>query len=45
MYCFFKAVVALYHVNDVFRVTVDAISEGSGFTCSVGPPVETEEFD
>ena len=28
-----KAVVALYHVNDVFSVTVEVMSEGSGFTC------------
>ena len=34
MYCF-KAVVALYHVNDVFGVTVNVISDRSGFPCSV----------
>ena len=27
--------VALYHVNDVFRVTVNVISDRSGFACSV----------
>ena len=34
-YVLFGAVVALYHVNDVFRVTVNVISDRSGFTCSV----------
>ena len=29
----FRAVVALYHVNDVLRVTVDVMSDRSGFTC------------
>ena len=35
MYCLKirKEVVALYHVNVVFRVTVEVMSEGSGFTC------------
>ena len=31
----FEAVVALYHVNDVFRVTVNVISDRFGFACSV----------
>ena len=34
-YVLFGAVVALYHVNDVFRVTVNVISDGSCFACSV----------
>ena len=34
-YVLFGAVVALYHVNDVFRVTVNVISDRSGFACSV----------
>ena len=31
----FGAVVAVYHVNDVFGVTVNVISDRSGFACSV----------
>ena len=31
----FGAVVALYHVNDVFGVTVNVISDRPGFACSV----------
>ena len=31
----FGAVVASYHVNDVFGVTVNVISDRPGFTCSV----------
>ena len=31
----FGAVVAVYHVNDVFGVTVSVISDRSGFACSV----------
>ena len=31
----FKAVVALYHVNDVFTITVDVMGDRSGFTCRV----------
>ena len=31
----FGAVVAVYHVNDVFEVTVNVISDRSGFACSV----------
>ena len=31
----FGAVVTLYHVNDVFGVTVNVISDRSGFACSV----------
>ena len=34
-YVLFEAVVVLYHVNDVFRVTVDVMSDRSGFTCRV----------
>ena len=34
-YVLFGAVVALYHVNDVFVVTVNVISDRSGFACSV----------
>ena len=34
-YVLFGAVVALYHVNDVFGVTVNVISDRSGFACSV----------
>ena len=34
-YVLFGAVVALYHVNDVFRVTVNVISDRSCFACSV----------
>ena len=34
-YVLFGAVVALYHVNDVFGVTVNAITDRSGFACSV----------
>ena len=34
-YVLFGAVVALYHVNDVFGVTVNVISDTSGFACSV----------
>ena len=34
-YVLFGALVALYHVNDVFRVTVNVISDRSGFVCSV----------
>ena len=35
IYVLFGAVVALYHVNDVFGVTVNVISDRSGFACSV----------
>ena len=31
----FGAVVALYHVNNVFGVTVNVISDRPGFACSV----------
>ena len=31
----FGAVIALYHVNDVFGVTVNVISDRPGFACSV----------
>ena len=31
----FGAVVALYHVNDVFGVTVNAMSDRSAFACRV----------
>ena len=31
----FGAVVAVYHVNDVFGVTVNVISDRSGYACSV----------
>ena len=34
-YVLFEAVAALYHVNDVFGVTVNVISDRSGFACSV----------
>ena len=34
-YVLFGAVVALYHVNDVFGATVNVISDRSGFACSV----------
>ena len=34
-YALFGAVVALYPVNDVFGVTVNMISDRSGFACSV----------
>ena len=34
-YVLFGAVVALYHVNDVFGVTVNVICDRSGFACSV----------
>ena len=34
-YALFGAVVALYPVNDVFGVTVNVISDRSGFACSV----------
>ena len=34
-YVLFGALVALCHVYDVFRVTVNMISDGSGFACSV----------
>ena len=34
-YVLFGTVVALYHVNDVFGVTVDVISDRSGFACRV----------
>ena len=34
-YVLFGAVVALYHVNDVFGVTVNVISDRFGFACSV----------
>ena len=30
----FREVVVLYHVSDVFRVTVDEMGDRSGFTCS-----------
>ena len=36
MYCDrFGAVAALYHVDDVFGVTVDVMSDRSGFACRV----------
>ena len=35
MYCLEQWLVALYHVNDVFRVTVNVISDRSGFACGV----------
>ena len=36
MYCLEQwYAVALYHVNDVFGVTVNVISDRSGFACSV----------
>jgi len=31
----FREVVVLYHVSDVFRVTVDVMGHRSGFTCRV----------
>ena len=31
----FREVVVLYHVSDVFRVTVDVMGDRSGFTCRV----------
>ena len=34
-YVLFGAVVVLYHVNDIFGVTVNVISDRSGFACSV----------
>ena len=34
-YVLFGAVVALYHANDVFGVTVNVIRDRSGFACSV----------
>ena len=34
-YVLFGAVVALHYVNDVFGVTVNVISDRSGFACSV----------
>ena len=34
-YVLFGVVVALYHVNGVFGVTVTVISDRSGFACSV----------
>ena len=34
-YVLFGAVVALYHVNGVFGVTVNVISDTPGFACSV----------
>ena len=34
-YVLFGAVVVLYYVNDVFGVTVNVISDRSGFACSV----------
>ena len=34
-YVLFGAVVASYHVNDVFEVTINVISDRSGFACSV----------
>ena len=34
-YLLFGAVVALYHVNDVFGVTVNVTSDRSGFACRV----------
>ena len=34
-YVLFGAVVALYHVNDVSGVTVNVISDRSGFACSM----------
>ena len=30
-----RSLVSLYHVNDVFGVTVNVISDRSGFACSV----------
>ena len=36
MYCDrFGAVAALYHVDDVFGVTVDVMTDRSGFACRV----------
>ena len=34
-YVLFGAVVALYHVDDVFGVTVEVMSDRSGFACRV----------
>ena len=34
-YVLFGAVVALYHLNGVFGVTVNVISDRFGFACSV----------
>ena len=34
-YVLFRAVAALYHVNDDFGVTVNVISDRCGFACSV----------
>ena len=34
-YVLFRAVVAWYHVNDDFGVTVNVISDRCGFACSV----------
>ena len=31
----FREVVVLYHVSDVFRVTVDVMGDRSDFTCRV----------
>ena len=31
----FRAMVVLYHVSDIFRVTVDVTGGRSGFTCRV----------
>ena len=35
MYCLGRWLHYLYHVNDVLRVTVDVMSDKSGFTCRV----------
>jgi len=35
MYCLGQWLHYLYHVNDVFRVTVDVMSDRSGITCRV----------
>ena len=34
-YVLFGAVVALYHVNEIFGVTVNVMSDRSGFACRV----------
>ena len=33
-YILLGALVALYYINDVFRVTANVISDRSGFACS-----------
>ena len=35
MYCLEQCMVALYHVNDVFGVTVNVMSDSSAFACRV----------